>query len=48
MTNAIFMQNIVTHQVGHIILISQGEKITHSISKSLARCVAIIDIFYKN
>ena len=45
MTNAIFMQNMIkTHQLEHVILNFSRSKITHS--KSVARCVAIIDIFY--
>ena len=47
MTSAIFMQTIIkTHQLEHVVSNFKGSKITHS--KSVARCVAIIDIFFYN
>ena len=45
MTNAIFMQNMIkTHQLEHVFSNFSGSKITHS--KSVARCVAIIGIYF--
>ena len=45
MNNATFMQNIIKmHQLEHVFSSFSGSKITHS--KSVARCVAIIDIFF--
>ena len=47
MINSIFMQNMIkTHQLEHVFFNFSERKITHS--KSVARCVAIIDIFYIN
>ena len=44
-TNAIFMQNMIkTHQLEHVFSNFSGSKLTHS--KSVARCVAIIGIYF--